>query len=215
MALIFFDYDGVVVDSLATETKYFSEACRKTGVSAVKSEADMAKLSEGNFYDELHNRGVSLADIDKIMEIYADIKNDGRFLAEPFPEIFQLLKKVSEAYPVYIITSNVSATVERRLGEFGITSVRDVLGADKEPSKEVKLTKIMSQYPGERTIFIGDTKGDMVEAAAVGIDLRLGVTWGWQSPEVVLAGAPDYWFNDRKHLIAWFDGFMDGDLSHK
>ena len=212
MALVFFDYDGVMVDSLAAEAKYFSEACQKIGVDAVKTEADMAKLSEGNFYDELHRRGVSLADIDKIMEIYASIKNDGRFLTKPFPEIFQLLKKVSEAYPVYIITSNVSATVEHRLGEFDITSVRDVLGADKEPSKEVKLTKIMSQYPGERTIFIGDTKGDMVEAAEVGSDLRLGVTWGWHSPEVVLAGAPDYWFNDRKHLIAWFDGFMDGDI---
>lgn len=212
MALIFFDYDGVMVDSLASETKYFVEACQKIGVNAVKTEADMAKLSEGNFYDELHHRGVSFDDIDKIMEIYADIKNDGRFLAEPFPEIFRLLKKISETYPVYIITSNVSDTVERRLEEYGIGSVKDVLGADKEPSKEVKLTKIMLQYPGERTIFVGDTKGDMLESAAVGIDLRLGVTWGWQSPEVVLEGAPDYWFNDRKHLVAWFEGFMDGEF---
>ncbi|MBQ4093092.1 MAG: HAD hydrolase-like protein, partial [Firmicutes bacterium] len=130
----------------------------------------------------------------------------------PFPEIFALLKKVSDHYPVYIITSTVSATVETRLKEFGVDGVKDVLGADKETSKAKKLRSIMAQYPGERTYFIGDTKGDMVESAEVGIDVRLGVTWGWQSPEVVLSGDPDYWFVEKSHLVAWFDGFMDATL---
>lgn len=209
MALIFFDYDGVMVDSLETETKYYIEACQEVGVDAVKDAADMAKLSEGNFYEELLGRGVSQEALDKTMEIYAQIKTDGRYQTKPFPEIFSLLKKVSETYPTYIITSNVSATVEKRLREFNVTGVKDVLGADKETSKQKKLHSVMAHYPGERTLFAGDTKGDMIESAAVGIDLRLGVTWGWQSPEVVLAGDPDYWFNEKKDFVAWFHGFMD------
>lgn len=209
MALVFFDYDGVMVDSLETETKYYIEACQEVGVSAVKDAADMAHLSEGNFYDGLLERGVSREDMDKITEIYAKIKTDGRYQTEAFPEIFSLLKKVSETFPTYIITSNVSATVEKRLDEFGVTAVKDVLGADKETSKVKKLRSVLAQYPGKRTLFVGDTKGDMVESAAVGIDVRLGVTWGWQSPEVVLSGDPDYWFNEKKDLVAWFHGFMD------
>ncbi|MGN1010590.1 MAG: HAD family hydrolase [Clostridia bacterium] len=209
MALIFFDYDGVMVDSLETETKYYIEACQEVGVDAVKNAADMARLSEGNFYEELLGRGVSQEALDKTMEIYAKIKTDGRYQTEPFPEIFSLLKKVSDTYPTYIITSNVSATVEKRLREFDVAGVKDVLGADKETSKQKKLRSVMADYPGERTLFIGDTKGDMVESAAVGIDVRLGVTWGWQSPEVVLAGDPDYWFNEKKDFVAWFYGFMD------
>ena len=208
MALVFFDYDGVMVDSLEPETAYFKEACQEVNVDNVKDSSDMARLSEGNFFDNLHAEGVSREDIQKIMKIYAGIKTDGRYVPEAFLEIFALLKKVSERFPVYIITSNVSATVEDRLKEFGVTEVKDVLGADKETSKEKKLTSIMAQYPGERTLFIGDTKGDMVESAAVGVDVRLGVTWGWQAPATVLAGDPDYWFNERGHLIAWFDGFM-------
>lgn len=209
MALIFFDYDGVMVDSLETETRYFKEACQEVGVDMVRDATDMAKLSEGNFYDELLGRGVAQVDLAKTMEIYAKIKTDGRYGTESFPEIFTLLKKVSEVYPTYIITSNVSATVESRLVEFDITAVKDVLGADKETSKQKKLRSVMERYPGERTLFIGDTKGDMVEAAAVGIDIRLGVTWGWQSPEVVLDGDPDYWFHEKNHLVAWFEGFMN------
>lgn len=209
MALVFFDYDGVMVDSLETETKYYIEACQEVGVNAVKDAADMAKLSEGNFYDELLRRGISEEEQAKVMAIYAKIKTDGRYQTEAFPEIFSVLKKVSETFLTYIITSNVSATVEKRLVEFDVTAVKDVLGADKETSKKKKLRSVMEQYPGERTMFIGDTKGDMVESAAVGIDIRLGVTWGWQSPEVVLSGDPDYWFTEKEHFVAWFEGFMD------
>ena len=39
----------------------------------------------------------------------------------------------------------------------------------------------MERYPGERTVFVSDTKGDMIESKEVGIDLRLAVTWGWQT----------------------------------
>lgn len=209
MALIFFDYDGVMADSLESETKYFIEACQEVGVDVVKDSSDMARLSEGNFFDEMRKLGVSDEDISRVMEIYAKVKTGNRYPIAAFPEVLGILDEVSKVFPVYIITSNVSATVEARLREYGIDSVKDVLGADKETSKRRKLTFVMDRYPGERTMFIGDTKGDMVESAEVGVDLRLGVTWGWQRPEVVLAGDPDYYFTEKEHLVSWLKGFME------
>lgn len=209
MALIFFDYDGVMVDSLEAENAYFREACQAVGVEGTNDAADMARLSEGNFYENFQKRGVAPEDIAKILKVYGNIKTDGRYETRPFPEIFGLLKQVSENFPVYIITSNVSATVEARLKEFGVNGVRGVLGAEKETDKVKKLCAVMAEYPGERTLFVGDTKGDMLESAAAGVDIRIGVTWGWQRPEVVCAGNPDYVFHEREHLIAWFDGFSD------
>ncbi|MGI5874776.1 MAG: HAD family hydrolase [Bacillota bacterium] len=211
MALVFFDYDGVMVDSLESEARYFAEACQEVGVDAVKNADDMARLSEGNFYEGLAALGVTAEQSDAIMSFYAKIKTDGRFPIAAFPEVLELLKKVAERYPVYIVTSNVSATVESRLKEYDVKGVKDVLGADKEPSKVKKLRSVMERYPGERTVFLGDTKGDMVEADEVGIDIRLGVTWGWQKPEVVLEGDPDYCFTEKADLVAWWNGFMDGD----
>ncbi len=208
MALVFFDYDGVMVDSLETEARYFAEACQEVGVDAVKTAADMAKLSEGNFYEGLADLGVTADRSAEIMSIYAKIKNDGRFSIDAFPEVFDVLKKVAQTYPVYIVSSNVSATVEKRLAEFGVEGIKDVLGADKETSKVKKLKGIMKDYPGEKTVFVGDTKGDMLEAAEVGIDVRVAVTWGWQKPEVVLAGDPDYWFHLKDEFVAWWEGFI-------
>lgn len=209
MALIFFDYDGVMVDSLETENAYFQEACQEVGVEGTKDAADMARLSEGNFYENFQKRGISSEEVANIMAVYGKIKTDGRYQTTPFPEIFDLLKKIGSRFPVYIITSNVSATVEERLREFGVDGVKAVLGADKETSKIKKLRSVMAEYPGELTLFVGDTKGDMTESAAAGVDIRLGVTWGWQRPEVVCAGNPDYVFHEREHLRAWFDGFLD------
>ncbi len=209
MALIFFDYDGVMVDSLDAEAKYYIESCQEFGVDAVKSKADMALLSEGNFYKGLQDRGLNNDDIKKINGIYATVKKDGRFPIPVFPEMFQLIQEVGACFPVYVITSNISETVENRLKEYGVTTVKEVLGADKETSKEKKILSVMDKYPGERTLFLGDTKGDMVESAAAGINLRLGVTWGWQRREVVLSGNPDYYFDAISHLVAWFHGFLD------
>ena len=35
------------------------------------------------------------------------------------------------------------------------------------------------RYPGEKIIFAGDTKGDILEGKQAGLDLVIGVTYGW------------------------------------
>ncbi|MEG2147803.1 MAG: HAD hydrolase-like protein [Clostridiales bacterium] len=208
MALIFFDFDGVLVDSLEVETKNFSESCYKVGVDVVNTSADMAKLSEGNFYQGLQALGVSKSKIDEIMVVYTETKKNPDFHVHAHAPMMDMLNKLTKEYPVYVITSNVSYTVERVLKENGVEGVREILGAEKEPSKITKIHKIAEQYPGEKTIFIGDTKGDMVESAEAGIDIRVGVTWGWQKPWVVASGNPDYIFDRFEDAISWFEGFM-------
>ena len=37
MSLLFFDYDGVLVDSLETEAKYFVNACHQVGIEQINS----------------------------------------------------------------------------------------------------------------------------------------------------------------------------------
>ncbi|MEG1821456.1 MAG: HAD hydrolase-like protein [Clostridiales bacterium] len=208
MALIFFDFDGVLVDSLEVETKNFSESCYKVGVDVVNTSADMAKLSEGNFYQGLQALGVSKSKIDEIMVVYTETKKNPDFHVHAHAPMMDMLNKLTKEYPVYVITSNVSYTVERVLKENGVEGVREILGAEKEPSKITKIHKIAEQYPSEKTIFIGDTKGDMVESAEAGIDIRVGVTWGWQKPWVVASGNPDYIFDRFEDAISWFEGFM-------
>lgn len=211
MSLLFFDYDGVLVDSLETEAKYFVDACHDNGVYDVNSAQDLADFSTGNFYLGMMERGVSEKKIDEILALYAKKSEDPSYHLDVFPGMPQLFQELAEKYPVYLVTSNVTESVQKVLEANGITAVREILGADVEKSKVKKFHRIMEQYPGERTVFVSDTKGDMVESKEAGIDLRLAVTWGWQAPEVVASSDYDYIFDEVKDLSAWFRGFMDAE----
>jgi len=61
----------------------------------------------------------------------------------------------------------------------GYQKSRGILGADEESSKEKKFQRIKSIYPGEKTYFVCDTMGDILEARNSGIDVIIGVGWGW------------------------------------
>ena len=51
-------------------------------------------------------------------------------------------------------------------------------------------------------------QGDILEAKEADIDVRIGVTWGWQKPWIVASGNPDYIFDDFQCLTAWFAGYL-------
>lgn len=208
MALIFFDFDGVLVDSLSANSEQFVAACHSIGIDSVNSSDDMSKLSEGNFYQGLLDMGISQEKVDQALKIYSEKIQSPDFHLPTYEPVFELLKKLAQEYPLYIVTSNVSFMVERVMGENGVHNVRDVLGIDKEPSKIKKFQKVMAQYPGEKTLFVSDTKGDILEAKEADIDVRIGVTWGWQKPWIVASGNPDYIFDDFQCLTAWFAGYL-------
>ena len=51
MSLLFFDYDGVLVDSLETEAKYFVNACHQVGIEQINSAEEF--LSRDDRYGNL------------------------------------------------------------------------------------------------------------------------------------------------------------------
>ncbi|MEE0775903.1 MAG: HAD-IA family hydrolase [Bacillota bacterium] len=211
MSLLFFDYDGVIVDSLETETRYFVDACHQVGIEEINTSADMAELSLGNFYQGMLDRGIPEEKIDAAMKIYCKKDKDASYHLDTYPTMPELVRELAEKYPLYIVTSNVSASVKKVLDQNYVTGVKEIIGADVEKSKVKKFHRIMEQYPGERTVFVSDSKGDMIEGKEAGIDVRVAVTWGWQEPWVVASGNPDHIFDSPEGLRAWFRGFMTAE----
>jgi phosphoglycolate phosphatase len=54
--------------------------------------------------------------------------------------------------------------------------------------------------PPERTFYIGDTTGDIVEAWAAGVR-TVTVTWGWHSRERLVAARPDFLVDTPEGLL--------------
>ena len=102
MSLLFFDYDGVLVDSLETEAKYFVNACHQVGIEQINSAEDMSKLSSGNFYQGMIDMGISEEKIDAAMEIYSRKDSDPQYRLDTFPQMPELLQTLSLHYPLYL-----------------------------------------------------------------------------------------------------------------
>lgn len=191
MALVMFDYDGVIVDSLEVFTSRFTQACRENGFKEVNAPKDVLSLFDGNVYETMMKRGLDESTIDKILERYEALQGEQLADLELFNGIGEALRRISEKHQVYVITSNLSSATIRVLNQNGIECFKDVIGAEKEKSKIKKICNTIILHPGVSAYYVGDTKGDMIEGKKAGAQ-TIGVTWGWHTPQKIKEGSPDY-----------------------
>lgn len=199
MALVMFDYDGVIVDSLEVFTSRFSQACRENGFKEVNAPKDVIGLFDGNVYETMISRGVDESTIDNILKRYEVLQGEQLADLELFNGIGEALERISEKHQVYVITSNLSSATIRILNQNGIECFKDVIGAEKEKSKIKKIRNTMSLHPGTPAYYVGDTKGDMIEGKNAGTQ-TIGVTWGWHTPQKIKEGFPDYLVDTPEEL---------------
>lgn len=191
MALVMFDYDGVIVDSLEVFTLRFSQACRENGFDQIKVPTDVIRLFEGNVYDTMRQLGLNDSKIDAILRRYEQLQAVQLANLELFQGIQEALSQISVNHDIYVITSNLSSATIQVLKQNGITSFKGVIGAEKEKSKIRKISGVMSLYPRTPAYYVGDTKGDMIEGKKAGAS-TIGVTWGWHTPQKIKEGFPDH-----------------------
>ncbi len=203
MALVMFDYDGVIVDSLEVFTSRFTQACRENGFKEVNASRDVLDLFEGNVYETMMRRGLNESTIDKILKRYEVLQEEKLANLTLFKGIGVALKQISAKHKVYVITSNLSNATIRVLNQRGIECFIDVIGAEKEKSKIKKIRNTMSLHPGTPAYYVGDTKGDMIEGKMAGTK-TIGVTWGWHTIEKIKEGSPDYLANTPEELADFF-----------
>lgn len=191
MALVMFDYDGVIVDSLEQFTSDFIAACRENGFNELSSQEDALDLFTGNVYESMTERGLGVNRIEKILRAYKTKAMEHLDGLKLFDGMAEALNKISQKNKLYVITSNVSAVPVGVLQKYGINCIEDVLGADREKSKVRKIQQTMRQYPHLLAYYVGDTKGDIIEGQEAGAQ-TIGVAWGWHGAEKLKECSPDY-----------------------
>ncbi len=199
MALVMFDYDGVIVDSLEVFTSRFTQACRENGFKEINAQKDVLSLFEGNVYETMMRRGIDEPTINSILERYEVLQGGQLADLKLFNGIGEALIRISKNHQVYVITSNLSSATIQVLNQNGIECFRDVVGAEKEKSKIKKIHNTMSLHPGIPAYYVGDTKGDMIEGKKAGT-ITIGVTWGWHTPQKITEGVPDHLVNTPEEL---------------
>lgn len=108
-----------------------------------------------------------------------------------FDGVEETLAEIAKKRKIYIVTSNLTDIVKAYLESKNITAFEEIIGADKEMSKVKKIEYIKSKYPDGEFLYVGDTKGDMIEGKQAGVE-TIAVTWGWHSVAKLKEGKPDY-----------------------
>ena len=187
--IIMFDYDGVIVDSLEIFRSNFSAACEKSGHQHLSDNHRFLDLLNGNFFEEIVKSGVPqehIPDICKALELGITQADRKIYL---FDGISDMINNLTQNHTVIIITSNVTPVVEKQLAANQITSITEILGADKETSKVKKIQNQIRRFPNADYYYIGDTLGDMIEGQKAGAH-TIAVSWGWHSVEKLSTANP-------------------------
>jgi phosphoglycolate phosphatase len=200
-SLLLFDFDGVLVDSLDLYAEAVARCLERIGTPIVKSREDYLALFEGNFYESMAAQGVDLAAFaGAAMEILPGIDYDAM---KPISSLIPVLAALQKDRILAVISSNGFRTISAMLARFHFDPYfGDVFGSDFLFSKKEKIDHAREKYgiPRERTFYIGDTAGDILEARAAGVR-SVAITWGWHSRERLVAVHPDFLVDAPEGLL--------------
>ncbi len=205
MALIIFDFDGVLADTLNDLIQFGQEVCDELGVQHVVKKDDLGNLEIMSF--------ASFGRACEVPEHLVDefVKNCLKRFAEKKspPAIFDGLSTIVRHFAINntlaIVTTNSSQNVNAFLAEHGLDEcVHAVYGIDIPGSKAQKISIAQNQFSAgtkrEAVFMIGDSLSD-IRAAKEASVTSIAVTWGHQSLEYLLRGNPDHVAHFPRDLI--------------
>jgi len=205
MALIIFDFDGVLADTLNDLIRFGQEVCDELGIKHVVKKDDLSNLEIMSFtsFGQACEVPENLVDefVQSCLKRFAEKKSP--------PAIFNGLRNIVRHFAINntiaIITTNSSQNVNAFLFEHGLDEyIHAVYGVDIPGSKAQKISIARNQFSAdakrESVFMVGDSLSD-IRAAKEASVTSIAVTWGHQSLEHLFRGDPDYVVRFPQDLI--------------
>jgi len=205
MALIIFDFDGVLADTLNDLLQFGQEVCNELGVKHVVKKDDLSNLEVMSFtsYGRACEVPEHLVDefVQRCLKRFAEKKSPPAI----FNGVGNIVRRFAVNNIVAIVTTNSSQNVNAFLIEHGLeTCVHAIYGVDMPGSKAQKISIAQDQFSagaGRESVFmVGDSLSD-IRAAKEASVTSVAVAWGHQSLSRLLSGDPDYVVHFPHELI--------------
>lgn len=202
MALILFDFDGVLADTLGDMLRFAQETCSELGIQHVVTQDDLSNLEVMSFAE--YGRACEMPE--QLVEEFVR-RCTGKFGAKKSPpaifeELDEIVRKLSASHILGVVTGNTKQNVETFLIEHGLDDcIRAVYGVDSPGSKAEKISLAQTQFAGENeaVFMVGDSLSDIRAARQAGVK-SIAVSWGHQSLEMLIRAAPDYLVHSPQEL---------------
>ncbi len=209
MALIIFDYDGVLADTLDDLIRFGQEACTRLGVKHQVTKDDLANLEAMSF--AAYGRACEVPEhlVDEFVRFCLSRFAEQKSAPAIFAGLGDVIHHLSAHHAIAIVTTNSSQNVNAFLAEHGLEGlVRAVYGVDVPGSKAQKICMARDRLCGsgkqEPVFMVGDSLSDVLAAKEASV-ASVAVTWGHQSLESLLRGKPDHVVSSPQDLVAIVD----------
>lgn len=201
MALIIFDYDGVLADTLDDLIDFGQKACDQLGVNHIVTKDDLGNLEVMSF--ATYGRACQVPEhlVDEFVKISLNLFAEKKSPPAIFAGISEVIHHFSSQHKLAIVTTNSSQNVNLFLAQHGLSNLfHAVLGVDMPGSKAQKIALARERFGEESVFMIGDALSDVRAAKEAGV-VSIAITWGHQSVETLLRGEPNYVANFPRELI--------------
>ncbi len=194
MALILFDFDGVLADTLEDLLRFAQEVCDELGVKHTVIGTDLSELEVMSFA----TLGRACETPDELVDEFVR-RCTGKFAARTRPPaifdgLAEAVKKLAESHVLAVVTGNTEGNVHAFLNEHGLEGCfHAVYGVDMPGSKVEKILRAKSQFAaeGETVFMVGDSLSDICAAKEAGVR-SIAVSWGHQSLGRLVGATPDH-----------------------
>ncbi len=205
MALILFDFDGVLADTLDHLIRFGQQACDRLGVAHTASHADLSSLEVMSFATYGRACEVPEHQIDSFVQICLNLFAEETSPPAIFDGLGEVIQRLAVNHKIAIVTSNSSQNVNAFLQKHGLTDcVHAIYGVDTPGSKAQKIMmareNLSAGAPRDSVFMVGDSLSDMLAAREAGVS-SIAVAWGHQSLEQMRRGNPGAVVHTPRELL--------------
>ncbi len=204
--LINIDYDGVVVDSLGRLVRLACIAHDQLGLGRPATEADFQTLETLSFPHLARKLEVPADDVERFADKMFALQAEDHTLPPVFGEMPGILKRLSNAHRLVVVTSSLSQEVEAvlKLHSFDDSISLILDGQDRRPkSAKIKLAMERFGFASRETYMIGDARSDVREGKLAGVK-TVAVTWGFHKRDFLGLERPDFLVDSPGELASLF-----------
>lgn len=205
MALVIFDYDGVLADTLDDLLQSGQEACNKLGVKHLVTKDDLNNLEVMSFSSFGQACEVPEHLVDEFVKICLNFFTEKKSPPSIFPGLDNVVRHLAVNHMIAVVTTNSSQNVSAFLVRHSLDGlIHAVYGVDSPGSKAQKIlmarNRLLENRKQESVFMVGDSLSDVLAAKEASIT-SVAVTWGHQSLQNLLRGNPDYVVSSPHNLI--------------
>ena len=200
---ILFDFDGTMAHSRTLAVKLYNDLAEKNRYKKI-GEEDIEILSKLSIKERIKVLGVPLYKLPSlVMEMKRNYASsiDSLHVVKGLPSLISELK--SAGYRLNVLSSNSRPIIEGFLSNHQIAGFDHIYCAKGIFSKNKKIDQFIKKHriQQQEAVYIGDELRDIIACKQSGVQM-IAVSWGYDSPELLSEGNPDFLVNHPEEIMS-------------